>query len=84
MYKDEKSISRRANPVGVVIHVGEISRHLEGECIRRLERSGENKHSNSMPTVEGRVGTMQPICYGSRQREKLLCLWKVWTYGLIM
>ena len=58
MYKDERSISRRANPVGVVIHAGEISGHLEGECIRRLERSGENKHSNGMPIAEGRVGTM--------------------------
>ena len=74
MYKDKRSISRRANPVDVVIHAGEISGHLEGKCIRRLERSGENKHSDGMPTAEDRVGTMQPIYHGSRQREKLLCL----------
>ena len=70
--------------MGVVIHAGEISGHLEEECIRRLERSGENKHSNSMPTAEGRVGIMQLICHGSRQREKLLYLWEVWTHGLTL
>jgi len=26
--------------------------------------SRENKRGNSMPTTEGRVGLIQPICYG--------------------
>jgi len=37
-------------------------------------RSRENECSNDIPITEGKIGTMQPICHGDRQREKLLCL----------
>jgi len=36
--------------------------------------SREDECGNGMTTAEDGVGTTQPICYGSGQREKLLCL----------
>jgi len=36
--ENERSTSRETNPVGVVICTGRSSRHVKGECIRRLGR----------------------------------------------
>ena len=48
-------------------------------CSNRRDR--EDKHNNSTPIAEDRVGTMQPIRHGGGQGEKLLCLWKIWAHG---
>ncbi len=46
--------------------------------------SREDKCGNGMTIAENRVGAIQPICYRSRQREKLLCLWRFWVYGPLL
>ena len=43
--------------------------------------SRKNKRSDSIATAENRVGTMQPLCNGSRQGKKLLCLWRTQAHG---
>jgi len=43
--------------------------------------SRENECGNGTTTTEDRVGAMQPICHGSRQEEKLLCLWRFQAHG---
>jgi len=48
------------------------------------ERSKKDKCSDGTTTAENRVGTMQPICYGGRQRKKLLCLQRIQAYGLTL
>ena len=44
---------------------------------RSDERSRKDKYSDGTTTAENRVGTMQLICYGGRQRKKLLCLQRI-------
>jgi len=36
--EDEGGSSRRADPVGVIVCVRRISRHLEGECLGEVGR----------------------------------------------
>ena len=40
------------------------------------EGSREDKCSDNTTAAEDRVGAMQPICHGGRQREELLYLWR--------
>ena len=51
---------------------------------RSDEGSRKNKHGDDTTAAEGRVGTMQPLCYGDRQGEELLCLQRFWAYGLTL
>ena len=45
------------------------------------EGSRKNKCSNDIAAAEDRVGTTQSICYGDRQREELLHLWRIQAHG---
>ena len=38
--------------------------------------SREDKCGDNTTAAEDRVGAMQPICHGGRQREELLYLWR--------
>ena len=30
----------------------------------------------------GGASETRPLCYGNRQEEELLCLWRIWAHGL--
>jgi len=47
-------------------------------------RNKENKCSNGVSVVEGRVGATQPIHHRDRQRKELLCLQRIWAHGLTL
>jgi len=45
------------------------------------ERGREDKYSSSKGTGLGGYSKKRFLCYGSEQREKLLCLWRIWAHG---
>ena len=46
--------------------------------------SKEDECGDGMTAVKNRVSTTQPIHYEDRQKEKLLCLWRIWAHGLVL
>jgi len=69
------------------LHVAEETRNTFSAGDNRAcsdRRSREDEYSDGMTAAEDRVGTMQPICYGDRQREKLLRLWGIQSHGLAL
>jgi len=50
-------------------------------CSDGRDQKDEYSSSERFRAEDGGSSKKRPLCYGNRQREKLLCLWGFWAHG---
>ena len=51
---------------------------------RKDKHSGSQRYRAETRTEHKGFSEMGPLCYGNRQGEELLCLWRFWIYSLLL